>query len=327
MSTATSSAASAASSLRTTRTVLAVPGHRQRMVQSAAASAADAVFIDLEDAVPPEKKDEALRTAIESLNALDWGKKTVLVRINASEAGVAQHEVRALVREAARLDAVLVPKVESADTVHEVERLLDEGRAGTARPLEIEALIETARGVVNADAIAASSRRLGALHFGVGDFSASLGARTVEIGGTHPGYALTLKNEVGNYATTPLDLWTYPMMRILVAARAFGLRAVDGPCGAFRDPVLTRAWALKAAAMGYDGKQVIHPDQIEPTRAAFMPTEAEVRAAQRTLDALAEAEAAGLAAVSLDGKLVDFANVRMAQRILAMSAAGETGAT
>ena len=303
---------------RITRTVLAVPGHRQKMLQSAAASAADAVFIDLEDAVPPEKKGEALACAVQALNELDWGAKWVSVRINSTADGVAEHEIATLARDAARLDALLVPKVETAATVHRVERLL-QARPAPQAPVAIESLIETARGIVNVDDIAASSNKLVALHFGVGDFSASIGARNVEIGGTHPGYALTLKNEAGNYATTALDLWTYPMMRLLVAARAFGLRAIDGPCGAFRDPVLTRAWALKAAAMGYDGKQVIHPDQIAPTRDAFSPTPAEVADARRTIDALAAAQAAGLAAVSLDGKLVDFANIRMAERILAMA--------
>jgi malyl-CoA/(S)-citramalyl-CoA lyase len=302
---------------RTTRTVLAVPGHRIKMLHSAAACATDAVFIDLEDAVPVDKKDEALRTAIQALAELDWGDKTVAVRINANERGIDEHEVQTLVAEAPRLDSILIPKVESTDVIAQAERLLA-ARPGSFAPLEIEALIETARGVVNVDSIAGSSHWLTALHFGVGDFSASIGARNVEIGGTHPGYAVTLKDKAGNYAATPLDLWTYPMMRILVAARAFGLRAIDGPCGAFRDPVLTRAWALKAASMGYDGKQVIHPEQIEPTRSAFSPTDDEVRDARRTVEALEAAQAVGLAAISLDGKLVDFANVRMAQRILAM---------
>lgn len=202
------------------------------------------------------------------------------MRINANETGVAENEVVTLAREAARLDALLIPKVESVATVHDVERLLGAG-PGQHASIAIEALIETARGTVRIDDIAASSERLTALHFGVGDFSASIGARNVEIGGTHPGYALTLKNEVGNYATNPLDLWTYPMMRLLVAARAFGLRAIDGPCGAFRDLVLTRAWALKAAVMGFDGKQVIHPEQIEPTRVAFTPTADEMQSARR----------------------------------------------
>lgn len=109
------------------------------------------------------------------------------------------------------------------------------------------------------------------------------------------------------------------MMRILVAARAFGLRAIDGPCGAFRDPVLTEAWALKAAVMGYDGKQIIHPGQIDLTRAAFVPSDDEILNARRIVEALEAAQTAGIAAISLDGQLVDIANIRMAQRVLAMA--------
>nr|WP_255631850.1 CoA ester lyase [Caballeronia sp. dw_19] len=304
---------------------MAVPGHRYRMLESAAASAADAVFIDLEDAVPPAQKGEALKLAVRALAELDWGAKHLIVRINAHERGVDEHEVRTLSTDAPRLDALLVPKVEAPGTVVHVAALVAH-RIGSARPVGIEALIETARGVVDVDAIAASSPALTALHFGVGDFSASIGARNVEIGGTHPGYAVTRRDEAGNYQAAPLDLWSYPMMRILVAARAFGLRAIDGPCGAFRDPMLTRAWALKAAAMGYDGKQVIHPDQISPTLEAFVPTPAEVEAAQRTIAAMVDAEAAGMAAVSIDGKMVDFANVRMARRIIAMAGHERSGA-
>jgi malyl-CoA/(S)-citramalyl-CoA lyase len=304
--------------MRPMRTMLAVPGHRWRMLESAAACEADAVFIDLEDAVPPNEKSAALQSAIRALAELDWGAKHVAVRVNVTQTGVLEAEIGALAADAARLDAILVPKVESIDVLQQVEAMLDH-RRGAHPPLAIEALIETARGVVNVDAIAAAGGRLAALHFGVGDFSASLGARNVEVGGTHPGYALTRRDEIGNYMTTPLDLWSYPMTRILVAARAFNLRAIDGPCGAFRDPVLTRSFALKAAAMGFDGKQVIHPGQIAATQAAFTPTDDEIRSAQATLEAMAQAEAAGLAAVSVDGKMVDYANLRMAQRLLAMA--------
>ena len=313
-----SAAESATKFARPMRAILAVPGHRWRMLQSAASSAADAVFIDLEDAVPPSEKGEALRSAVRALAELDWGDKHVAVRVNVTTTGILEAEVATLAADAGRLHAILVPKVESADVLHQVETLLDV-RRGAHAPLQIEALIETARGVVNVDTIAAAGGRLTALHFGVGDFSASIGARNVEVGGTHAGYAITRKDEIGNYATAPLDLWSYPMMRILVAARAFNLRAIDGPCGAFRDLVLTRSFAMKAAAMGFDGKQVIHPEQIAPTQAAFTPTGEEIRAARQTLEAMAQAEAAGLAAVSVDGRMVDYANVRMAQRLLAMA--------
>jgi malyl-CoA/(S)-citramalyl-CoA lyase len=211
-----------------------------------------------------------------------------------------------------------VPKVESTVVLQQLEALLNRSR-GAHPAIAIDALIETARGLVNVETIAAAGGRLAALHFGVGDFSASIGARNVEVGGAPAGYALTRKDEIGNYVTAPLDLWGYPMMRILVAACAFNLRAIDGPCGAFRDPVLTRSFAMKAAAMGFDGKQVIHPDQIAATLAAFTPSDEEIRTAEATLDAMAKAEAAGLAAVSVDGRMVDYANVRMAQRVLAMA--------
>jgi malyl-CoA/(S)-citramalyl-CoA lyase len=114
----------------------------------------------------------------------------------------------------------------------------------------------------------------------------------------------------------PLDLFAYPMMRLLVAARAFGLRAIDGPCGAFRDEVTTAATAMKAASMGFDGKQVIHPSQIEPTRKAFVPSDQELTDARRTIAAMEAAERAGQGAVTLDGKMIDYANLRMVQRLL-----------
>jgi malyl-CoA/(S)-citramalyl-CoA lyase len=289
------------------------------MVQSAAASAADGVFIDLEDAVPPSEKAEALAGAIKAINELDWGRKVVTVRVNSFDGKVVDDEIKAL-KSAERLDTILIPKVERVETLRRAEDLIANQASG-CKDLGLEALIETAGGLANVDAIAAARGRLVGLHFGVGDFSASIGARNVEVGGTHVGYAVTRRDEVGNYATVTQDLWGYPMMRILVAARANGLRAVDGPFGGFRDLVLTRSTALKAAAMGYDGKQVIHPAQIEVTQAAFTPTPEEVSQAQAMVSAMEEAEAQGLAAVSVNGKMVDYANVRMARRILVMAEA------
>jgi malyl-CoA/(S)-citramalyl-CoA lyase len=122
------------------------------------------------------------------------------------------------------------------------------------------------------------------------------------------------------YVETPLDMFAYPMMRVLVAARAFDLRAIDGPCGAYRDATLTRAWAEKAAALGFDGKQVIHPSQIEATRDAFTPSPEELAFAMRIVDAMRQAEAEGRGAVAVDGKLIDYANLRTAQRIFMLGA-------
>ncbi|MDR5765845.1 MULTISPECIES: CoA ester lyase [unclassified Caballeronia] len=304
-------------SMRLVRSVLAVPGHRYKMVQSAAASAADGVFIDLEDAVPPSEKAEALEGAVKALNELDWGRKVVTVRVNSFDGKLVEDEIKTL-KGAARLDTILIPKVECVDTLRQAEDLI-ENEASGCKDLWLEALIETAGGLANVETIAAARGRLVGLHFGVGDFSASIGARNVEVGGTHAGYAVTRRDDVGNYVSVTQDLWSYPMMRILVAARANGLRAVDGPFGGFRDLVLTRSMALKAAAMGFDGKQVIHPAQIEVTRAAFTPTTEEVSQARAMVSAMEEAEAQGLAAVSVNGKMVDYANLRMARRILLMA--------
>lgn len=299
---------------RITRTYLAVPSHQTKLVESAARSGADAVFLDLEDAVPEAQKSVALGCAIRALNDLDWGTKTVSVRINVGLERQAV-EIEALVKHAARLDTLLVPKVETSEQLHAVENMIQQAFGHDRRPVGIEAMIETAKGVANCEQIASTLVSLESLHFGVGDFAASIGAKGVEIGQSHPGYSLTSRLDE-QYLATPLDMWAYPMMRILVAARAFSLRAIDGPCGAFRDDVLTRGGAQKAAAMGFDGKQVIHPLQIDVTNAAFSPTEEEYAAALRVIDALVQAEKDGRGAVQVDGKLVDYANIRMAQRIV-----------
>ncbi|MDE2377362.1 CoA ester lyase [Bradyrhizobium sp.] len=298
---------------RLTRTYLAVPAHRTRHVQNAAASSADAVFLDLEDAVPAAEKASALEAAVIALTTLDWGRKTVAVRLNAFDSPSIGQEIERL-GSLARLDAVIIPKAEQASDVVETGRCMAAAAGGRDAPVEMELLIETARGIVNVEALAALPS-VTALHFGVGDFAASIGARSTEIGASPAGYTL-VGGAAEGHRETPLDLFAYPMMRLLVAARAFGLRAIDGPCGAFRDPVMTAASAAKAAAMGFDGKQVIHPSQIEPTRDAFVPSADELAYAERVMAALEEAERNGQAAVTVDGKMVDTANIRMIRRLL-----------
>jgi malyl-CoA/(S)-citramalyl-CoA lyase len=297
---------------RITRTFLAVPAHREKMLAAAAASAADAVFLDLEDAVPEASKPDALASAIAALANLDWGQKTVAVRVNALNSPHLPAELAGL-QTAPRLNSLIIPKTETAADLNFINSQLN-----PASKLALEALIETAAGVLHVDTIAASGGRLIALHFGPGDFSASIGARGAEIGGSPAGYAHTTRTDSG-LATIPLDLAAYPMMRLLIAARAYGLAAIDGPFGNFKDPELSTAAAVKAAAMGYDGKQVIHPSQIIPTRDAFMPSEAEIAFARRVRDAMAAAEAANLGAIQVDGKLIDAANLRMIERTLALA--------
>src|SRR5271166_6210925 len=299
---------------RLTRTYLAVPAHRTRLVQSAAASTADAVFMDLEDAVPMAEKQAALEGAAEALRTLDWGRKTVAIRLNAIDSPTIEQEIASL-GSLPRLDAVIMPKAERTEHVARVAALLADAAGGRAAAVEIELLIETALGLVNVDALAAADRSVSALHLGVGDFAASIGARSPGIGVSPPDYKHVESTDEG-HRETPLDLFAYPMMRVLVAARAFGLRAIDGPCGSFRDLYAAGAAALKAAAMGFDGKQVIHPTQVDVTRKAFVPSSAEVARARQTLAALEAAGREGKGAITVEGKMVDLANVRMIKRLL-----------
>lgn len=298
---------------RLTRTYLAVPAHRLKMVQGAAASAADAVFMDLEDAVPPNEKAAALAAAEAALAELDWGQKTVAVRLNAIDSPSIENEIRRL-GNIGRLDAFIIPKAETVADVAQIGRWIGDAAGARAVPVEMELLIETARGLVNVEALAAMGGPVAALHLGVGDFAASIGARSAEIGASPSGYR-HVGSAADGHPKIPLDLFAYPMMRLLVAARAFGLRAIDGPCGAFKDPIATQATAAKAAAMGFDGKQVIHPSQIEPTRDAFIPSDAELAYADRAIAAMEEAERNGQGAVTVDGKMVDYANIRMIRRL------------
>jgi malyl-CoA/(S)-citramalyl-CoA lyase len=298
---------------RLTRTYLAVPAHRMKMVQGAAASAADAVFMDLEDAVPPNEKASALAAAEAALAEQDWGQKTVAVRLNAVDSPSIRDEIGRL-GSIGRLDAFIIPKAETVADVAQISRWIGDAAGARAAPLEMELLIETARGLVNVEALAAMGGLVAALHLGVGDFAASIGARSAEIGASPSGYR-HVGSAADGHPEVPLDLFAYPMMRLLVAARAFGLRAIDGPCGAFRDAVATQATAAKAAAMGFDGKQVIHPSQIELTRDAFIPSDEELAYADRAIAAMEDAERNGQGAVTVDGKMVDYANIRMIRRL------------
>jgi malyl-CoA/(S)-citramalyl-CoA lyase len=299
---------------RPARTYLAVPAHRSRLVQSAATSAADAVFMDLEDAVPPGEKAAALEAAVKALSELDWGRKSVAVRLNAVDSPSIAREIDALAG-LSRIDAVVLPKAERPADIVAMAEALRSKRGGRAKPVALELLIETALGLVNVEQLATADPLVSALHLGVGDFAASIGARSPEIGASPPGYRHAEKT-LGHVNDVPLDLFAYPMMRLLVAARAFGLQAIDGPCGAYRDEAMTAATARKAASMGFDGKQVIHPSQIKVTRDAFIPSPEEVAFARKVLAAMEDAARDGQGAVTVDGKMIDYANLRMIRRII-----------
>lgn len=297
---------------RLQRSELAVPGSNTSFIDKAADAAADFVFLDLEDAVAPGDKVQARRNVIEALQDIDWaGKgKTVSVRINGLDTHYMYRDVVDIMEQAGdRVHTLLVPKVGLPADLYCVETLVNQIEQAKGYPTKVglEALIETALGMANVEAIAAAPGRLEALHFGVADYAASNRARTVSIGGLNPNY--------------PGDQWHFALSRMIVACRAYGLRPIDGPFGDYSDPDGFRASARRAAALGCEGKWAIHPSQIELANEVFSPPPAELDRARRIIDALRQAEAQGKGAASVDGKMIDAASERMAQTVIAMDEA------
>ncbi len=302
------------------RSELAVPGSNPAMFEKAAASAADIVFLDVEDAVAPDDKEQARKNIIEALNDLDWGKKTMMVRINGLDTHYMYRDVVDIVEACPRLDMILIPKVGVPADVYAIDMLVTQIEAARKRTKRIgfEVLIETALGMANVEAIAQSSRRLEAMSFGVADYAASTRARTTVIGGVNKDSGvLTDRDADGHRDYFWTDPWHAAQTRMLVACRAYGLRPIDGPFGDFSDPDAYLSAANRAAVLGYEGKWAIHPSQIALANQVFTPSEAEVTKARRILDAMAEAARAGKGAVSLDGRLIDIASIRMAEGLLA----------
>jgi malyl-CoA/(S)-citramalyl-CoA lyase len=302
------------------RSELAVPGSNPAIFEKAAASAADIVFLDLEDAVAPDDKEQARRNIIQALNEMDWGSKTMMVRINGLDTHYMYRDVVDVVESCPRLDMLLIPKVGVPQDVYAVDMMVTQIEAAKKRTkrLGFEVLIETALGMANVEAIAQASRRLEAMSFGAADYAASTRARTTVIGGVHRDYGvLTDKNEQGERDYFWTDPWHAAQTRMMVACRAYGLRPIDGPFGDFGDADGFLAAAKRAAVLGFEGKWAIHPSQIELANQVFTPSEAEVTKARRIMEAMAEAAKAGKGAVSLDGRLIDIASIRMAEGLLA----------
>ena len=303
--------------VRPNRSQLVAPGASERFLAKAAASPADVVLLDLEDSVPLADKARARANVIAALRGLDWGDRAVSVRINALDTPFMYRDlIEAVEQGGERLDLIMVPKVASAADVHVLDVLLNQIEAATARsrPIGLELQIETARGLQNVDAIAAASPRVEALHFGPGDFAASIGARTTSIGGAMADYAILGEPDgEGRRGLHPADPWHYALSRIVVAARAAGIRPVDGPYGDLDDPEGLARSARRAAAMGFEGKWAIHPSQVDIINAAFTPRAAEIAQARRILAALAEAGRGGRGAAVLDGRMIDAASIRQAE--------------
>ena len=304
---------------RLQRSQLAVPASNPKFFQKAARSNADVVFLDLEDAVAPDQKASARRHAIEALNDIDWGEKTLQLRINGLDTEYMYRDVVDVVEACPRLDMLVLPKIGVAADVYALDMVVTQIELAKKRTKRIgfDILIETALGMANVEAIATSSSRVESLSFGVGDFAASTRARSTVIGGGSPDYGvLSQESDRSQRTFHPGDLWQYAQSRVLVACRAYGLRPIDGPFGDYSDPVAFEAAARRAAALGYEGKWVIHPSQIDLANTVFSPSEEELASARRIMHAMTDAQREGRGAVSLDGRLIDIASIKMAENVL-----------
>jgi citrate lyase subunit beta/citryl-CoA lyase len=293
---------------RLSRTTLFVPGSRPDMIPKAAASAADAVCIDLEDAVAPGEKAASRAHVVQALRTLDFGARTRIVRINSVDTPYAYRDLVEVIEAAGDcVDLVMVPKVGGARDVVFVDMLLSqiETHRGLPAPIGIEAQIESAAGYVYLREIAAASPRIEALILGAGDYAASLKMPSSGIGELD-----------ANDALYPGHRYHAVMHGIVAAARAHGLRCMDGPYGAYQDaPGYERACRI-ARAMGFDGKQCIHPGQLAAANTIFSPTDAEIAAAAALVEAFDTAVAAGQGAATHEGRMIDAASLRMARTIL-----------
>ena len=309
---------------RLNRSELAVPGSNPTFMEKASKSNADVVFLDLEDAVAPDDKAPARKNIIAALNDLDWSGKTVSIRINGLDTHYMYRDLVEILEGApGKLDLIMIPKVGTASDVYAIDMMVTQIEDATkvSKRIGFELIIETALGMQNLAEIAQASKRNESLHFGVADYAASTKARTTVIGGPNRDYAvLTDPDDAGNRDVHWGDMWHYPIAKMVVVARANGLRPIDGPFGDFSDPDGYKAQAMRASTLGCEGKWAIHPSQIDLANELFSPSEKEVTQAQRIIDAMDQAQKEGKGAVSLDGRLIDIASIRQAKVLVEKAA-------
>ncbi|WP_084068819.1 HpcH/HpaI aldolase/citrate lyase family protein [Desulfocicer vacuolatum] len=288
------------------RSMLSVPGHIEAMHGKAAHSDADVVMLDLEDSVPPDKKVKARTTVIKSLADMDWGRKTVAVRVNACDTRFAYKDVIHVVEAAGqRIDVLVIPKVNCLKEIHFFSCLLDgiQMEKNMTQDIRIQASIETAQGLEAVSSIAGGGRRLHSLVFGIADYSASIGVGLTSVSGHG-------ESDDEHY---PGHRWHYPISKMVAAAKANNLLAIDATYGDFKNLEGLRQSAAMAHAMGCDGKWVIHPAQIDTVNQVFTPSEQEIARARAIIEAVDIAEISGRGAIAIEGKMVDQATVRLAR--------------
>ncbi|OJI92194.1 beta-methylmalyl-CoA/L-malyl-CoA lyase [Planktotalea frisia] len=302
---------------RPNRCQLFGPGSRPAIFEKMAGSAADVINLDLEDSVAPSDKDSARENVIKAISDVDWGSKTLSVRINGLDSPYWYRDVVDLLEKGGeRLDQIMIPKVGCAADIYAVDALVTsiEAAMGRKKPIAFEIIIESAAGISHVEEIAAASPRLQAMSLGAADFAASMGMATTGIGGTQAGYYM--HHEGANYWSDP---WHWAQAAIVAACRTHGVLPVDGPYGDFSDEEGFRAQALRSATLGMVGKWAIHPKQVALSNEVFTPSEAAVTEAREILAAMETAKANGEGATVYKGRLVDIASIKQAEVIVRQS--------
>ena len=302
---------------RPNRCQLFGPGSRPAIFEKMAASAADVINLDLEDSVAPSDKDSARENIIKAIGDVDWGTKTLSVRINGLDSPYWYRDVVDLLEQSdERLDQIMIPKVGCAADVYAVDALVTaiETANGRGKKISFEVIIESAAGIAHVEEIAASSPRLDAMSLGAADFAASMGMQTTGIGGTQENYYMM--HEGAKHWSDP---WHWAQAAIVAACRTHGVLPVDGPFGDFSDDEGFRAQARRSATLGMVGKWAIHPKQVAISNEVFTPSEEAVAEARAILAAMQEATENGEGATVYKGRLVDIASIKQAEVIVRQS--------
>jgi malyl-CoA/(S)-citramalyl-CoA lyase len=299
---------------RPNRCQLFGPGSRPQIFEKMAGSDADVINLDLEDSVAPDDKPAARKNIIQAIGDVDWGAKTLSVRINGLDSPYWYRDVVDLLEQASdRLDQIMIPKVGNAADIYAVDALVTsiEAAMGRSRPIAFEVIIESAAGIAHVEEIAAASPRLQAMSLGAADFAASMGMQTTGIGGTQENYYM-LQGDTRHYS----DPWHWAQTAIVAACRTHGVLPVDGPFGDFSDDEGYRAQARRSATLGMVGKWAIHPKQVALANEVFTPSETAVAEAREILAAMEQAKAEGQGATVYKGRLVDIASIKQAEVIV-----------
>ena len=302
---------------RPNRCQLFGPGSNTKLFAKMAASDADVINLDLEDSVAPTDKDSARANVIAAIKDIDWGTKTLSVRINGLDTPYWYRDVVDLLEQSdARLDQIMIPKVGCAADIYAVDALVTaiETAKGRSKPIAFEVIIESAAGIAHVEEIAAASPRLQAMSLGAADFAASMGMQTTGIGGTQENYYM-LREGVQHWS----DPWHWAQAAIVAACRTHGVLPVDGPFGDFSDDDGYRAQARRSATLGMVGKWAIHPKQIALANEVFTPSDEAVAEAREILAAMEQAKANGEGATVYKGRLVDIASIKQAEVIVRQS--------